>query len=216
MPIEAGRPSVNARAGSWQVAHATLLSADNLPSKNNFWPRAIFSGVCGLSAGVTDRVSSIGSPTCCRELRLARGPALGSGGAFPAGCPVGPAKALSSPRNPTPSRLITSAVLMTATMTKPPKDGRFWIDMAPLSFLSARPLAGVTVSSYPPRPVTVVRTRPLFTNAHSAAVACQWSSRMTHRGQPHGDPGDSLGDRQLLDGGFIRIALAAHAPFDFS
>src|SRR5207244_1823260 len=69
---------------------------------------------------------------------------------------------------------------------------------------------------YPPRPVTAVRTRPLFTNAHSAAVACQWSSRMTHRGQPHGDPGDSLGDRQLLDGGFIRIALAAHAPFDFS
>src|SRR5438132_12982910 len=26
--------------------------------------------------------------------------------------------------------------------------------------------------------MTVVRTRPLSTNAHSAAVACQWSSRM--------------------------------------
>ena len=26
---------------------------------------------------------------------------------------------------------------------------------------------------------TVVRTRPLTTNAHSAAVACQWSSRIT-------------------------------------
>ena len=27
--------------------------------------------------------------------------------------------------------------------------------------------------------MTVVRTRPSVTNAHSAAVACQWSSRMT-------------------------------------
>src|SRR2546428_8658721 len=34
------------------------------------------------------------------------------------------------------------------------------------------------VSAYPPGPKTVVRTRPLSTNAHSAAVACQWSSRM--------------------------------------
>jgi hypothetical protein len=54
MPTDAGRPSVKARAGSWQVAQATVPSADNLPSKNSFWPRAIFSGVCALSDGVTD------------------------------------------------------------------------------------------------------------------------------------------------------------------
>ena len=53
-----------ARAGSWQVAHATVPSADKRPSKKSFWPRAIFSGVCGLSGGITVRVSSAGTPTC--------------------------------------------------------------------------------------------------------------------------------------------------------
>src|SRR5438128_843381 len=96
-----GGAAIGKRAGGIvAVAHATLPSADNLPSKNSFWPRAIFSGVCGLSAGVTDRVSSTGSPTCCRDRGLASGPALGSGGAFPAGGPVVPAKASSSAEDP--------------------------------------------------------------------------------------------------------------------
>ena len=34
------------------------------------------------------------------------------------------------------------------------------------------------VSAFPCGSMTVVRTRPSITNAHSAAVACQWSSRM--------------------------------------
>jgi hypothetical protein len=34
------------------------------------------------------------------------------------------------------------------------------------------------VSAYPRGEMTVVRTFPLRTNAHSAAEACQWSSRM--------------------------------------
>ena len=63
IPTEVGLPSVNARAGSWQVLHATVPSADRRPSKNNFWPRAIFSGVCGLSGGIAARVAAAGTPT---------------------------------------------------------------------------------------------------------------------------------------------------------
>jgi len=66
--------SVNARAGSWQVLHATVPSADKRPSKNNFWPRAIFSGVCGLSNGIAARVASAGAPTCLGDLGWPNGP----------------------------------------------------------------------------------------------------------------------------------------------
>jgi hypothetical protein len=52
IPIETGLPSVKARAGLWQVLQATVPSADNRPSKKSFMPRAIFSGVCGLSGGI--------------------------------------------------------------------------------------------------------------------------------------------------------------------
>src|SRR5947208_15468900 len=90
IPIDVGRPSVKARAGSWQVAQATVPSADNLPSKNSFWPRAIFSGVWGLSGGITARVSSAGTPTCRKDLGLARELALGIGGALPVACPALP------------------------------------------------------------------------------------------------------------------------------
>src|SRR2546430_10025979 len=55
IPTEVGLPSVNARAGSWQVLHATVPSADRRPSKNNLWPRAIFSGVCALTGGIAAR-----------------------------------------------------------------------------------------------------------------------------------------------------------------
>ena len=34
------------------------------------------------------------------------------------------------------------------------------------------------ISEVPSGPITVVRTRPLMTNAHSAAMACQCSSRI--------------------------------------
>src|SRR5882672_7397967 len=91
IPTEVGLPSVNARAGSWQVLHATVPTADNRPSKNSFWPRAIFSVVCGLSGGIADRVASMGVPTCLRDLGRASGPAWGMGGGFSAADPgVGP------------------------------------------------------------------------------------------------------------------------------
>src|SRR5437879_13361917 len=80
IPTEVGLPSVNARAGSWQVLHATLPSADRRPSKNNFWPRAIFSGVCGLSGGIAALVATAGTPTWCVGLGWASGPAVGLGG----------------------------------------------------------------------------------------------------------------------------------------
>src|SRR6266852_66592 len=82
IPIEVDLPSVNARAGSWQVLQATVRSADSRPSKNSFWPRAIFSGVCGLSGGIADRVASVGAPTCLGDLGWASGPAWGMGGGF--------------------------------------------------------------------------------------------------------------------------------------
>src|SRR5207249_11071153 len=82
IPTEVGLPSVNARAGLWQVLHATVPSADKRPSKNNFWPRAIFSGVCGLSNGIAARVASAGAPTCLGDLGWPNGPAGGMAGGF--------------------------------------------------------------------------------------------------------------------------------------
>jgi hypothetical protein len=78
-PIEVGLPSVKARAGSWQVLHATVPSADRRPSKKSFSPRAIFSGVCGLSGGIASRVASAGRPTCWSDFGWANGPASGMG-----------------------------------------------------------------------------------------------------------------------------------------
>src|SRR6266852_7496745 len=86
IPIEVDLPSVNARAGSWQVLQATVPSADKRPSKNSFWPRAIFSGVCRLSGGI-DRVASVGAPTCLGDLGRASGPAWGMDGGFGAADP---------------------------------------------------------------------------------------------------------------------------------
>src|SRR5438105_4960711 len=50
------------------------------------------------------------------------------------------------------------------------------------------PVSKSLVSEYPPGAMTVVRTRPLSTNAHSAAVACQWSSRMLPGARPMDTP----------------------------
>src|SRR4029450_1056360 len=80
IPTDVGLPSVNARSGLWQLAQATVPSADNRPSKKSFWPRAIFSGVCGLSGGIAARVWSTGRPTCWGDLGCANGPAFGIGG----------------------------------------------------------------------------------------------------------------------------------------
>src|SRR6266849_7743756 len=99
MPIETGRPSVKARAGSWQVAHATVPSADNRPSKNSFWPSSTFSGASGLSGGTTTCVSCAGRPTWFLGLGCARIPALGMGGALPGGR-AGPPAAPSCPELP--------------------------------------------------------------------------------------------------------------------
>src|SRR5713226_3467659 len=90
IPIEAGLPSVKARAGSWQVLQATVPSADRRPSKNSFWPRAIFSGVCGLSGGIAARTAPSGKPICRGDLGWASAPAFGIGGAFSVVCRIAP------------------------------------------------------------------------------------------------------------------------------
>src|SRR5713226_5253530 len=82
IPIEVDLPSVNARAGSWQVLQATVPSVDNRPSKNSFWPRAIFSVVGGLLENIAGRVASMGAPAWLRDLGWASGPAWGMGGGF--------------------------------------------------------------------------------------------------------------------------------------
>src|SRR5438094_7745470 len=108
IPTEVGRPSVKARAGSWQVAQATVPSADRRPSKNSFWPRAIFSGVCGLSDGIAACVCAAGNPTCWRDLGRANEPALGIGGGAVCCGEVSSA----------PAYLIISTVTQTQTASK--------------------------------------------------------------------------------------------------
>jgi len=102
MPTEVGRPSVKARSGLWQLAQATVPSADNRPSKNNFLPNAIFSDVCGLSGGMAARVRATGKPTWSEDLGAASGPSLGIGGWLAAAscfCLLHPIEARTS--NPT-------------------------------------------------------------------------------------------------------------------
>src|SRR5216684_3550650 len=105
IPIEAGLPSVKARAGSWQVLQATVPSADRRPSKNSLWPRAIFSGVGVSFRGNEARVAQAGPPTGRRDLGRANGPASGMGGAFRVACCVagsGAASAIELDRLPAP------------------------------------------------------------------------------------------------------------------
>ena len=78
-PTEVGLPSVKARSGSWQEAQATVPSADRRESKNSFIPRAIFSGVGGLSAGISAMVCRSGTPSCWGERGWANGPGTGTG-----------------------------------------------------------------------------------------------------------------------------------------
>jgi hypothetical protein len=54
-------------------------SADKRPSKNSFSPRAIFSGVCGLSGGMAARVAATGTPVCVNDFGIDKGPAWGIG-----------------------------------------------------------------------------------------------------------------------------------------
>ena len=122
--------TVKARAGSWQVLHATVPSADKRPSKNNFSPRAIFSWVCGLSGGIAWRVISAGTPTWSSGLGRANGPASGIGGALGLTCRAAScgavsvserARATSNPkrsaapgaatRNPTHNRACVAVVI---------------------------------------------------------------------------------------------------------
>src|SRR6516164_7542072 len=152
MPIETGQPSVKARAGSWQVAQATVPSADKRPSKNSFWPRAIFSGVCGLSCGITFCVGSNGRPTWLRDLGLAWGPALGIGGGFPVVCSLLPT---------------ISAMPVATTTARRPQAVCFRKGMAGsdlLIFLGLEPIANCTetrltlreILSWHPRRLTLI------------------------------------------------------------
>ena len=77
MPIEVALPSANPLAGSWQVAQATVPSAESRPSKNSFWPSATLSGVVGLSGGVTAAVSSCGRPAWSARFGWPNVPAFG-------------------------------------------------------------------------------------------------------------------------------------------
>src|SRR6266576_1332010 len=53
-----GLLSVKASFGSWHVLHEMVPSTDRRGSKKSLWPSEIFSGVCGLSAGIFSRVIS--------------------------------------------------------------------------------------------------------------------------------------------------------------
>src|SRR5690349_15018137 len=50
-PIDKSSASLNPSEGWWQVPQAISLLPDSTGSQNNILPRAIFSEVCGLSAG---------------------------------------------------------------------------------------------------------------------------------------------------------------------
>src|SRR5260370_550077 len=104
--MDVGRPSVNARWGSWQVAQATVPSTESLPSKKSFWPSAIFSAVCGLSGGMAASVWSTGKPTCLVDRGWASGPAFGIGGGWACGAAadVSPATAIRL-NAPAPGRI---------------------------------------------------------------------------------------------------------------
>src|SRR5574337_1159849 len=52
IPVEVGRPSENPLSGAWQVAQATVPSADSRGSKYSALPRLIVSAVNGLSGGI--------------------------------------------------------------------------------------------------------------------------------------------------------------------
>src|SRR4029079_3875007 len=82
MPTEVGFLSVKANAGSWHVLHETVPSTDKRRSKKSFWPREIFSGVCGFSGGMPARVASTGTPTCCSDFGCAKGSVSGVGASF--------------------------------------------------------------------------------------------------------------------------------------
>src|SRR6266851_4926589 len=110
-PIETGLPSVKARAGSWHVLQAMVPSTDKRPSKNSFWPSAIFSGVCGLSAGTAARVVSSGTPTCLRDLGSASGPAAGTeDGRASLALSQPRVSATAPPRNTAPQRTLVALV----------------------------------------------------------------------------------------------------------
>ena len=59
----------------WIMAGAARDSAVSRQrrSKKSFWPREIFSEVCGLSAGIVSRVSFNGSANLLKRLRLRQG-----------------------------------------------------------------------------------------------------------------------------------------------
>src|SRR5882724_3299419 len=107
--MEVGRPSVNARCGSWQVAQATVPSTDSLPSKKSFCPSAIFPAVCGLSGGMAASVLSLGRPTCLVDRGWASGPGFGMGGG----------RALSADAGVSPGTAIKTTITMEARTALP-------------------------------------------------------------------------------------------------
>ncbi len=117
-PTDVGLPSVNARSGLWQEAHATVRSTDRRGSKNSFSPRAILSGVCGLSAGISARVCRSGTPNCLRDRGWANKSGTGIGERL-AGVAVaipGDGALVSGPAAtsiPTPARIVAAAFTTT-------------------------------------------------------------------------------------------------------
>src|SRR5437016_2616298 len=72
------------------------------------------------------------------------------------------------------------------------------------------------VSDCPLGWMTVVRTRPLSTKAHSAAVACQWSSRMAPGSSPMDTPEIPLEIGNCSTVASFAVLLPMALPFDFS
>src|SRR5688572_10221745 len=59
--MDSALPPVQPLSGRWQVSHDILPSLESLVSKNSIFPRAIFSGVLGLSPGTFIGPSAVGS-----------------------------------------------------------------------------------------------------------------------------------------------------------
>ena len=63
--------------------------------------------------------------------------------------------------------------------------------------------------------MTVVRTRPSVTKAHSAAVACQCSSRITPGSMRIDTPAMPFEIGSWADGGLFAVAASHHASLGF-
>ena len=85
----------------------------------------------------------------------------------------------------------------------------------PLGKYQTSPVSKSSVSEAPSASMTVVRTVPSSTYAHSAAVAMPVEFPHGTRFYPHGNSRQSFRNRQLDHGGFFAKAFADHLSLRF-